>query len=957
LLNSLRGITAEDATAAANAVRKGILEGEAGFAKVPGKGAEETAQAMTKEGAVPPLKIRAIPETEAPPPVSIAARAGPEAAAAAEAAGPFVGKMYRLLDATLSTYRGRIVPAVAEKRAVGAAEIAAAREGATATNIHERLAQAFGGLKGKAERGFAFGEKFTTGEVDEALAKAFTSPRLPQYGGANLAKALEEMILQRQVPTNLAALKTIGRVWPELQPLIRGMQTEHLDLFRELIDAANLPRAVAASMDMSAPMRQGAVFIARKQWWQAWDDMVKAELALGPDYANAHFEKMAMDADWNLIVDRGGLRIADPGTGIAQELGVEAPRQEMFSAIGRGGTHVSEWTAKLPGIAQSQWGYTTFGNDLRWNMTKQKIMEWRGNGTKFTMNDVKALATWNNIGSGWGLLPKFLDKNISELGTVLFAPRFWASRLETYPMGLYYFIRNPVLRRQIAYDLVSFTASNLALLAILKYGAGVDVELDSLSTDFARARFGNTRVDFWAGMQPNIRAIAQMISGHGKSTETGEFYPVDRWMEMIRVLQGHLSPLAGTISDVKMGRTYTGDEVVPTSPGFLKQLAARFVPFWINDLADAIKTGGPAMAFAGPLSFFGTSVLSYQTPFGKLEQERNIVTQQRTAAGLIKDNNGNVLPKMDIKKLRETIGTKAANAAVADDPDVMAAEQAVEDRRAWYGNTNKSLKSALAPYTTEQLGADAAIPDWNVQAWKDDRTTRSNEKAGKIAGFYFANPEQRDRMEKERDKLGDPYTIPAKWTPDDIVARYLAIFTDHTNMETGTIDDRTALSNDLDRFQSLLTPEQSGALNANLGINSTPREKVYLERARYIRDAGWWDRIDLLFGTASYGTPYQGQTFQQFHDYLGGMLRKADIQPSESEINAKIRLVLPRGGDFLRWIGQGSGSKTDPMRKADPQLDADLLANAYASCLMTDKAVAIYKGMTGLTANKCERAE
>jgi hypothetical protein len=843
---------------------------------------------------------------------------GAEAAAKAETAG--IGKLYRAMEASQTEYRGEVVSEIAAKRRAAAAATASYRAQATAENVQEMAAKAYKASEGITARTFKFSETFTDQEAKDYMVRAFTNPALRSLDARNAEKAVEQLLLERQALAPHQA-EYLLKIWPDLAPVIKNVTNQAgFNLWREVIDAANLPRAIAASFDLSFPLRQGAILIARKEFYQAIGPMVRA---IDKDYASASFERLMNDPIIRDELVPNGLAIANPGTGIAERMGVTVPSQEMY---------VSKWASKLPGIRESQWAYTTAGNEMRGNYAKNTLLAWKRiaaeGGHQYTVREVRALANWVNISTGWARLPGPLEKIVPELGTVLFAPRFWFSRLEAYPVGLYYILRNPTIRKQVMYDLGSFTALNAGLLALMKYSGipGVDVELDPRSTDWGRIRIGNTRFDTMGGLQPVFRTAAQMIMREGKSTVTGETYPMNLGMTALRALQAKLAPGLGTLIDYMRGETYVGEEVTPSLRNLKTQAWNRVAPFWFQDFVEAIRNGGPKMGFLGVLSFFGAGVLTYETEWQKLEDARDRTSQDRFG--------------MSIEDLRRERGTRAANAAVADDPAVLAADQAVEDRKAWYGTANKSLKSMLIPFTQEQLASDASIVD--NKAWRDDRTGRQDARSAAIAGFYFANPEQFDRLQKEHEKLGDPFTIPENWTPDDIVARYLAIYTDHTNPATSKVDDKTVLYDDLDRFQSMLTPAQGQALSDNLGLNQTPREKKYSAALKTINesriiftlpgdkpsdkpDTGFFDLPDRLWVQAQAKDPW----LQQFRDYGDLAVQATANKPNDQTVDqamAKLGQNHPALKVYMdRSSSNNPDSYLDRYRRGNPDVDALLV--------------------------------
>lgn len=745
------------------------------------------------------------PATKAAAKEAATAMEGAVAAAKAQEAGPLVGKMYRTLESAeyLTAQQAREATiATGRHRAAGAIE--AIRGKSTPATFESSMAQAGGALQGKVAPDLGLVESWTAQEIHEFGNGVLTSSLLKPLEGFRGGKAVKKLLEAKQVLMPSEA-RLIGKVYPELMPMLaKATAAKNLSLIRQIADIANIPRVIQASYDLSFPLRQGGLLIGRKEFWQALDPMIRA--GISKDAANAEIMKMVEDPLWDRAV-AAGLPIGDPGTGIVQEKLLDIPKVEE--------AWITNLASKIPGVAQSQRAYTTAGNNMRWNHWVNQVREWDALGIGGPARE-KAFATWTGIATGWGKIGN-LEKILPELSTVLFAPRFLASRLEALPMGIYYALKNPIMARSIAYDLTSFVASQASLLALMKYGIdgkgipGVSVELDPRSTDVGRIKIGNTRIDTLAGFQPIFRTVAQLIKGQGKGA-TGEFYSMNRWTTLGRYGRSKLAPGFGSLADVLAGESYIGEPMEAT-PGGLGRIAQnRFMPFLIHDIKEAVAGNSPGVAaLVGVLGLFGATTLTYETPWQKLEDTRDKASQ--------------TLYKMSLADLRKQYGTPAANAMIAADPAVVAADKAVEARKAWYGTTNTSLKTALLPFTAEQLKVDTALLD--PQRWKEDRQRRQDVKAGFIAGFYYVNAEQRDRMVKEREKIGDPFTIPKGALPDDIVARYLAIFTDHTNVDTGTVDDRDALYLDLDRFQAMLTLQQATWLEGNLGLKATPREKTY----------------------------------------------------------------------------------------------------------------------------------
>jgi hypothetical protein len=863
---------------------------------------------------------------------------GAEAAARAEATSPLVGKLFRAIES--ANYVGARAERVAEisaKNRASAGAIETIRGEATIDTIETSLRQAKGVRKGRVAADFELGEDFTAEEISEFVHGVFTSPKLKPHEAPNAADAVRKLLGVEGPPQTLMPheVALLTKVYPELAPVLSRLTTKDgISAWKLTMDFLNIPRAFRAAYDLSFPGRQAGMLIGRKEWWQSIKPMVRA--AADKEVANESILRIVRDDFWEEVAKPAGLAIADPGTGVAAEFGLQLPFEETF---------ISRMAGKIPGVAISQRAYTTSGNEIRWHYFKNTVKGWDGLGIKYTTGDTKSLANWINIASGWGELGP-LEKVLPELGVALFSPRFWASRLEVLPYGVYTLAANPILRRAIAYDLLSFTALNVGLLSLMKYSGipGVEVELDPRSTDWGRIVIGGkVRIDTMAGMQPVIRTAAQLIMGEGLSA-TGEFFPIDQPRTVGRYIQSKLSPAGTVAADFFFGHTFIGEPIgdVIRSPG--KVFWEYIAPLVAGDVHDAIETNDWKSAWVTFPAVFGFGVLAYETPWQELENARDRAVQ--AAFG------------MTLEELREERGTRAANNAVALDPGVMAAEEKVEDRKAWYDGkgVQRSMKSALLPFTAEQEVADEEILD-NGQ-WRVDQSERNQRRAGKIAGFFFANPEQRDRMQKEREEIGDPYEIPKDAKPDDIVARYLAIYTDHTDIETGSIDDYDALFDDLDRLEAKLTLQQAGWIETNLGLQKTDRQKEYTVALRVInaprveisgRKVGFFDLTDLLFEMAKGGDRFLSQ-FGSYRQLQTTILETKDPSKTFGDALNDLADWNPKLAWFLERVsGDTNLSQTDRYRRQFPEVDAYLVfwkMRGYET-LLTKAAQAKWKALFG----------
>jgi hypothetical protein len=168
-----------------------------------------------------------------------------------------------------------------------------------------------------------------------------------------------------------------------------------------------------------------------------------------------------------------------------------------------------------------------------------------------------------------------------------------------------------VVRREAARSLVSLVGANLGFLGLARM-AGAKVELDPRSTDFMRARVGDTRIDLTGGFQAPIRYTTQLLLGQRKDVDTGEVKRASRLSVAERFGRTRLAPQVGIPLDLYTGEDITG---TPVTLGSAVQSAGEFLSardIWAAVQADRRRGGsGVRGAALGSLSILGVGVSTY----------------------------------------------------------------------------------------------------------------------------------------------------------------------------------------------------------------------------------------------------------------------------------------------------------------------------------------------------------
>jgi len=618
--------------------------------------------------------------------------------------------------------------------------------------------------------------------------------------------------------------KTFGREFARAVEGLKPLQAKAIDTFLEIVNA---PRAIVAGFDLSYPLRQGIMLAPghSKEFLNSVGTMIKAFGREGwAQEADAAIQSHPLFGIWKAA---GGFHAPlDAGTLVG--------REEAFTSMGGTG-----WVAKIldtiPGLRNSERAFITAGNKLRFDSFKTWYETAQRGGRQLTEADAKGMARFLNWATGRGDLGP-LNNSAPLLSVFFFAPRYAVSRFEV-PFAL--LKATPYARKAIAKDLVAFYGSGMMILGLAKVG-GAQIEIDPRSTEFGKIRIGNTRLDFWGGLQPIARTMAQLVTNQRKDLGGG-FYSADRMITLGRFFQGKLSPSASMLVDIMRGETFIGDELTATGASLKAQAFNRLTPMFVQDLVDAVKEWGPKGAAFGILAGFGAGVQTYTTPWQVLGEARDTAAQAQGFKNFA-----------DMATNKEHgVGTKMALAMISTDTGVVAAQEKADAYRQAHGGF-RPMAEIRTYFTAQQLEDDRALQagDMTAADWRDRRNSRSDAMSVGYQVYLDSNPDLKEKYAKEAEKLGDPLALPKDASVDTMTAAYFKLFDQYRDQYTGLIDNQgwDALSADIDKFRAQFTSEQLAKLDANIGVADTDIERLYTANRKEVEASGWWAVSDNVWG-------------------------------------------------------------------------------------------------------------
>ena len=509
---------------------------------------------------------------------------------------------------------------LAEKTSAGRAALGS--KDLTGTERLRGLGAAFKGEMPTADRitplraSFKGQMKKTQNQLEGRIADTFSPERLDDpYLALSARSGFKKLWTKGEIPTQseLSALEEV--FGPEFgkaaSGAFRSKWSRALDLF---IEVWNVPKSMVAAGDISASFRQAAPFILTNKgepYRNAFVQQLKAWNSA--EGAAASALKIRSHEWYNQIVERGGLDLTElaSGKGLSRGAALVA-REEPFLGARIAG--------KIPIygnlVRASERAYVTMLNEVRFYTA---VAELEKLGGKATLKQVKDISKPINILSGRSTLGKFQNAG-AILNGVFFAPRFAVSRFQTFTMP---FAGDAAARKLTAQALASYAGTVLSMLALADLSGVGKVEwIDPRSSDFLKLRFGNTRIDPWAGLQQPVVLAARLATGTSKTIPEGDLKGLNAYDAIARFFENKLSPSARAL--LNRGQGFSGEAPTDKSPiPYMPRVAFdNFVFLFVQDIAEAMKEHGPggAAAVAAP-AVLGLGVQTFGASMSEFSRE------------------------------------------------------------------------------------------------------------------------------------------------------------------------------------------------------------------------------------------------------------------------------------------------------------------------------------------------
>ncbi|MBS1729394.1 MAG: hypothetical protein JSS67_01310, partial [Bacteroidetes bacterium] len=422
----------------------------------------------------------------------------------------------------------------------------------------------------------------------------------------------------------------------------RGTIKKGADMIADII---NIPRAIMATGDYSAVLRQSVIATLSHPYFAKKAGVMMVKAGASQKAYDEFFYDLEHSPKYDTYVN-SGLAITDRN---AAEMKFHEERymSSLASKIPIVGEPIKvKGKTKVPGlniIKGSERAYTIYLNAMRIMLFDHyaSMLEAKGKTFANSPDAYKEIAKFANNMTGRGDVGKLLNGAAPLLNAFFFSPRLIASRVNmlTYLMKPSFWSKAPVeIRRAYFRDMGIFIGTGLTTLAAFAALSSalyndddknkIHVGFDPLSSDFGKIRQSNTDFDIWGGYQQYAKLAAIMFAGSRK-TQTGKEIKLDgegafgesRGSVVGRFARGKLSPPAGIATDLMMGgETFLGEKIKWNADEKKKEIstqkyiAEHFAPMNVISVVEAAKDLGwaKALLLTVPSNVLGVGTNTYE---------------------------------------------------------------------------------------------------------------------------------------------------------------------------------------------------------------------------------------------------------------------------------------------------------------------------------------------------------
>ena len=415
-----------------------------------------------------------------------------------------------------------------------------------------------------------------------------------------------------------------------------------------LVEISNVPRTMMASVDLSAPLRQGVVpafshpitTFGKGGAFRKMFEYAKSEEGF------KQLSKEIEDSPYNQLYRDSKLDVIDiEGKNISK-------REEAF---------ISNLPEKIPVYGKlvrgSNRAYTGFLFKLRKDLFDKSVEQFEKAGLTFKTDPeiFKGMASWINNATGRGNFRSKLGQHAlnttAPIATSLFfSPRLIVSRMQL--LNPAYYLKLPKEVRKLAMkDMAKFIGVGTSILGLAKL-AGADIETDSKSSDFMKIKVGNTRQDIWGGLQQYVVLASRLatnestsLSGQTRELSANSFPFTTRKDLIYRFGENKLSPAFGFMRDFLRGTNWEGEEF-----SLSEEALQLIVPLYINETIQSIQEEGLTGGLLSTPGLFGVGVSTYKN---KKTDEMQSISNKEFQVSELKKKALETRNNTDTKAFRE----------------------------------------------------------------------------------------------------------------------------------------------------------------------------------------------------------------------------------------------------------------------------------------------------------------